>query len=124
MPRVLMVEDDALQRRMYRDALASEYDVTLLPNGHDAMLEDWPSYDCVVVDLFMAGLAGDEVIERAAAHYGDRLPPVILFTASPKSLTSGLHLPATVITKGGGSSGKVLDTLRNGIAYAIAHHSA
>ena len=123
MPRGLMVEGDALQRRMYRDALASEYDVTMLSSGHEAMLEDWPSYDCVVVDLYMPGLSGDTLIQRAADHYGDRLPPVILFTASPKSLTSGLHLPATVITKGGGSSGKVLDTLRNGIAYAIAHHS-
>lgn len=122
MARILIVEDDIHQQRLYEKALAPDHNVVCLSNGYDALREDWPSFDVAIVDLLMEGMPGDALILRASEHYGEKLPPVILFTASPKFLTHRLHIPATIITKGGASS-SVLSELRTAVANAIANHS-
>lgn len=122
MPRILLVENDPLQRNLYVKAL-SDYEVVAVANGHEALDMDWTAFDCCVIDLFMPGLAGDDLIRGMSEYYGDRLPPCILFTASPGYLTTKIQFPDSILLKGGGNVASVLQSLRDKIHESIGVRS-
>ena len=81
MSRILIVEDDANQRELYRQELCDEgYEVVTRTNGEEALeylQHERP--DLVILDICMPGIDGLDLLSRVLEK--DRLLPVILNTA-------------------------------------------
>ncbi len=81
MPKILVVEDDPLQRLLYRGMLEDEgYEVVGVSNSQEALAtikENQP--DIVVLDINMPGMDGLEALTQI--HDLNRNVPVILHTA-------------------------------------------
>lgn len=79
--RLLLVEDDENQRRLYAQELAEEgYDVIEAGSGEAALAkvnEERP--DLVILDISMPGMSGIEVLGKVLGQ--DRQIPVIINTA-------------------------------------------
>ncbi|MBM3460644.1 MAG: response regulator [Armatimonadetes bacterium] len=77
-PRVLFVDDDVIERKVVELTLKGAFQVTVIGSGTDALklLADEP-YDCLLVDMRMPDLDGDEVIRRGTALQPD-IRPVVL----------------------------------------------
>ncbi|MCU0670548.1 MAG: response regulator [Myxococcota bacterium] len=115
--KVLVVEDDRLQREMLHDWLAPHYEVVCAADGFEAfsmLVADPP--DLVVLDLVMPRVSGYELLQslrRAGfempvlvtssrvATAGERLGPLVLgateFLAKPMSRVELLHKVATLL---------------------------
>ncbi|MDB4994957.1 MAG: Serine/threonine protein kinase PrkC, regulator of stationary phase [Myxococcaceae bacterium] len=80
--RVLMVEDDHDILDAMRVALGAEYDLTTVDNGALALaLLSSRRFDVIVLDLFMPGVDGEDVLRALRAR---RIAtPVVLASASP-----------------------------------------
>jgi DNA-binding response OmpR family regulator len=80
--RVLMVEDDHDILDAMRVALGTEYDLTTVDNGALALaLLSSRRFDVIVLDLFMPGVDGEDVLKALRAR---RIAtPVVLASASP-----------------------------------------
>jgi len=82
--RMLLVEDDSVQREKTAEALRSrEWDVETAANGSEAiekLRSQGSAYDVVVLDLRMPELSGDEVLERIQDEEL-QVPPVIVLSA-------------------------------------------
>lgn len=122
--KLLVVEDDRLQREMLRDWLSPHYDVTCAGDGFEAfsaLLADPP--DLVVLDLILPRVSGYELLQsmrRArfempvlvsssrVATAGERLGPLVLgateFLAKPVARVELLHKVETLLRlpRGGG----------------------
>src|SRR5438067_13234061 len=86
---VLIVEDDA----MLRDELAGSlselgYGVVAVSDGNAALarLASSPPPRCVVIDLWLPGLGGSDVVERLAADPDLAGVRVVVMTGTPESL--------------------------------------
>ncbi|MHC4915492.1 MAG: response regulator [Planctomycetota bacterium] len=81
MTKILLVEDDKNQRKLYEQELADEgYEVTSAPGGVEALAElekDRP--DLVIMDISMPGMDGIEALGKILGV--DNTIPVILNTA-------------------------------------------
>jgi CheY-like chemotaxis protein len=82
--RILVVEDDADLRRMFRTALAmSGYEVEEAGDGVDALrLIDNRVPDLIVLDLVLRSLDGVSVQQELAARAITRHVPVVIVTGS------------------------------------------
>lgn len=82
---VLVVEDDAPLRRMFRTALALDgFDVREAGDGLDALrLIDAETPDAVVLDLGLPLISGYTVRQEIAAHAQTRYVPVVVVTGLP-----------------------------------------
>jgi CheY-like chemotaxis protein len=82
--RILVVEDDADLRRMFRTALAmSGYEVEEAGDGIDALrLIDNRVPDLIVLDLVLRSLDGVSVQQELAARAITRHVPVVIVTGS------------------------------------------
>jgi signal transduction histidine kinase/DNA-binding response OmpR family regulator/CHASE3 domain sensor protein len=87
MRRVLVVEDDERQRESIRHLLeAPDVQITGVQTGAAALIElQRSTFDCMVMDLQLPDLSGDELLEKMAAQDGTSFPPVIVYTG--RSLT-------------------------------------
>jgi two-component system response regulator ResD len=85
---VLIVEDDAAVRRMYRAALAfAGYDVVEAHDGPAALLVlEQRTADIVVLDLILPTLNGIAVQQEIAAHASTCHIPIVIVTGSDMSL--------------------------------------
>ena len=85
MNTVLIVEDDADLRRMFRTALAlAGYDSLEAGNGLDALhLIDSNPIAAVILDLGLPIISGFTVRQEIAAHAHTREVPVIVVTGEP-----------------------------------------
>jgi two-component system chemotaxis response regulator CheY len=97
--RVLIVEDDADLRRMFRTALQfAGYDVSEAGDGLEALRAfDRDGFDLLVLDLGLPVMSGQTVLQEIAAQAHTRDVPVVVVTGTP-----GPHdLPAAscVLTK-------------------------
>jgi DNA-binding response OmpR family regulator len=81
-PSVLIVEDDASLRTLYRTALTlAGFDVAEASNGYDALraLEAAPP-DLVILDLLLPVMSGHVVRQELAAQAHTRHIPVVIVT--------------------------------------------
>lgn len=125
-PKLLVVEDDRLQRELLREWLSPAHDVTCASDGFEAfsmLLAERP--DLVVLDLVLPRVTGHELLQsmrRArfdmpvlvassrVATAGERLGPLVLgateFIAKPLVRVELLHKVETLLRlpRGGGSS--------------------
>jgi DNA-binding response OmpR family regulator len=89
-PLILVVEDDAILRSLWRIALKLEaFDVREAGDGIDALrmlAEQRP--DLVVLDLGLPLLSGVSVCQEIAAQTLTRQIPVVIVTASTEDLSS------------------------------------
>lgn len=83
MAKILIVEDDAYVRRLYRRTFVFEkFDVEMAENGQQG-LEKAASYspDLIILDILMEGIDGIEVLKRLKKHDKTKQIPVIMLTA-------------------------------------------
>jgi HAMP domain-containing protein/CheY-like chemotaxis protein/signal transduction histidine kinase len=103
--RLLIVEDDATQRKSLCELIGAEDDIatTAVASG-EAALEALAAndFDCMVLDLKLPGMSGLDLIKAVKAHGAWRRTPIIVYTG--KELTreedTALRLVAdTIIVK-------------------------
>lgn len=89
-PRVLVVDDSSLSRRILTAALTSTYDVVQANDGLEAIqrLEESQDFVCVVTDDDMPGCCGVEVADFVRRTPGISKIPVIVVTAGSASPTA------------------------------------
>jgi DNA-binding response OmpR family regulator len=85
---LLLVEDDAPLRRMYRQALAFEgFDVREAGDGFEALrLVDVELPAAIILDLIMPGVDGFAVLQELAAQAHLSQVPVVVVTGVPLDL--------------------------------------
>ncbi|HUP87522.1 MAG TPA: EAL domain-containing protein [Acidimicrobiales bacterium] len=84
LPRVLVVDDDALLRAVLRDALyEAGYDVAEASDGYEALqVIDDEDVDLVLLDGRLPHLSGREVVQRLRSKNRTRTLPIIMVTAA------------------------------------------
>lgn len=86
--RILVVDDDRMNLVIARDLLESQYDVTCVLSGEEALeylREDTPSM--ILLDLHMPGMSGLEVLEKLQTIDRLKSVPVIFLTADTQKQT-------------------------------------
>jgi len=81
--RILVVEDNDLNRRLFCDVLKSQgFDCEPVSDGRDA-LDKARSYepDLIIMDIQLPNISGLDLIEMAKAEEGLRSIPVLAVTA-------------------------------------------
>ncbi len=96
-PRVLVVDDEAANRRLLSRILSQSMHMTEADSGQVAL--DWLSrepFDLVLLDIMMPGMTGLEVLERLRAEPTTADLPVILISAltDTDDIVRGLQLQA------------------------------
>ena len=81
--KILAVDDSSTYLHALAETLRTEgYDVVLAASGEDALaLLAVQPVDCILLDLMMPGIGGDETCRRVKAAPGIRETPLIMLTA-------------------------------------------
>ena len=111
--RVLVVEDDAVQRESVIRLLSTkDVEVIGVKNAEEALEQlAERTFDCMVMDLNLPDLSGHELLERMASDEVAH-PPVIIYTAAslPPDAELGLRrLSQSIILKEARSPERLLD---------------
>jgi CheY-like chemotaxis protein/signal transduction histidine kinase/HAMP domain-containing protein len=98
--RLLIVEDDALQREQVVSLLADgDIEVTAVENGAAALEAlDAMQVDCMVLDLTLPDIDGFALLERIGANAAWRDIPVVVYTAKDLSRQEIARLSAVAKT--------------------------
>ncbi|MGE0494744.1 MAG: HAMP domain-containing protein [Vulcanimicrobiota bacterium] len=102
--RLLVVEDDAVERKTIVDFIADGNDVEAVAVGtaEDALIAlSMERFMCIVLDLRLPDLSGWELLEIARERHGE-LPPVIIYTGvdlSQEDLEQLSKVSSNVIVK-------------------------
>jgi DNA-binding response OmpR family regulator len=118
---ILIVEDDADLRAMYRVALVlAGYQVRVAIDGLDALrqIDSYPP-DLVVLDLGLPVLSGHVVREQIAASAVTRHISILVVTGTPEKAT-GLDV-ACVLTKPVATD-RLIDAVRSCLAEGAPGH--
>jgi CheY-like chemotaxis protein/signal transduction histidine kinase len=80
--RLLIVEDDALQRESVRQLLSNgDVQITAVASAAEALAHlRKTTFDCMVVDLNLPDLSGYDLLEEMSQQEGVAFPPVIIYT--------------------------------------------
>ena len=111
--RVLVVEDDDVQREAIRHLLDVEgVEITPVPSAGDALdrLRS-TTFDCVVLDLMLPGASGFDLLSRLGEE-GASCPPVIVYTARALTADEERRLrqhAKSIIVKGARSPERLLE---------------
>ncbi|OGB00318.1 MAG: two-component system sensor histidine kinase/response regulator [Burkholderiales bacterium RIFCSPHIGHO2_12_FULL_61_11] len=112
--RVLLVEDDALQRAsVTRLIVDDDVEITAVATGKEALaLLAGTIFDCMIIDLKLPDIQGYELLQRMAAEEIISFPPVIVYTG--RNLTRQeeadlLKYSRSIIIKGARSPERLLD---------------
>ena len=114
MRRVLIVEDDAVQRDAVGQLLKSQ-DVETVGVGTAAECLErlrTESFDCMVLDLSLPDASGFTLLEELSADGGQAFPPVIVYTGRDLSADQEQRLrrySSSIIIKGAKSPERLLD---------------
>jgi signal transduction histidine kinase/DNA-binding response OmpR family regulator len=114
MRRVLIVEDDPVQREALKRLLGSpEVEVVSVQNAADALtLLRETVVDCLVLDLNLPGPSGFDLLERLSEEERYSFPPVIVYTGRALGVDEEQRLrrySQSVIIKGARSPERLLD---------------
>lgn len=97
-PRILCIDDEAVNLKLYRAMLEKRYDLLLLENSDEA-LDAIASFDpdLVILDLMMPGTDGFEILRKIRENRQYDLLPVVIATAlnDRDSRLKGLELGCT-----------------------------
>ncbi|MFP3847522.1 response regulator [Pseudomonas sp. W5-01] len=112
--RILLVEDDALQRDSIARLIGDDdIEITAVGFAQDALdlLRD-NAYDCMIIDLKLPDMLGNELLKRMSIDEICAFPPVIVYTG--RNLTRDeeaelLKYSRTIIIKGARSPERLLD---------------
>ena len=112
--RVLLVEDDELQRDSVIRLIADdEVDITAVQTGAEALaLLASTIFDCMIVDLKLPDMQGHELLRRMSAGDICSFPPVIVYTGRSLSRAEEAELlkySRAIIIKGAHSPERLLD---------------
>lgn len=114
MKRVLLVEDDALQRESIRHLIGEEdIEITAVETGAEAMeLLRNTIFDCMIIDLKLPDMQGNDLLRRMSSETICSFPPVIVYTG--RNLTRDeehelLKYSRSIIIKGARSPERLLD---------------
>jgi CheY-like chemotaxis protein/signal transduction histidine kinase len=112
--RLLLVEDDARQRDSVVALISDDdIDITAVESGEEALaLLRTTVFDCMIIDLKLPDMQGNELLQRMAQEEIASFPPVIVYTG--RSLTraeeADLHrYSRSIIIKGARSPERLLD---------------
>ncbi len=112
--RVLLVEDDALQRQSVVKLIGDEdIDITAVELGEEAIeLLRTTIFDCMIIDLKLPDMQGHELLQRMSTENICCFPPVIVYTG--RNLTRAeenelLKYSRSIIIKGARSPERLLD---------------
>ena len=114
MHRVLIVEDDAVQREAVRSLLGSHEveTVTAATAGECLTLLKDQTFDCMVLDLSLPDASGYSLLETLSKESAYSFPPVIVYTARDLSGEEEQRLrrySKSIIIKGAKSPERLLD---------------
>jgi CheY-like chemotaxis protein/CHASE3 domain sensor protein len=112
--RVLLVEDDALQRESIMRLIGEEdIEITAVEYGNEALklLRD-TLFDCMIIDLKLPDMQGHDLLRRMSEENICSFPPVIVYTG--RNLTRDeehelLKYSRSIIIKGARSPERLLD---------------
>jgi signal transduction histidine kinase/DNA-binding response OmpR family regulator/CHASE3 domain sensor protein len=114
MRRLLVVEDDAVQRDAVIQLLSNEdVEIVGVSTVADAQRQlAAGSFDCIVTDLSLPDATGYDLLERMAENESYAFPPVIVYTG--RSLTADeeqklRRFSSSIIVKGARSPERLLD---------------
>lgn len=112
--RVLLVEDDALQRQSVVRLIGDEdVEITAVESGEEAIeLLHNTIFDCMIIDLKLPDMQGHELLQRMSVENICCFPPVIVYTG--RNLTRAeenelLKYSRSIIIKGARSPERLLD---------------
>ncbi|MBA2673793.1 response regulator, partial [Ramlibacter sp.] len=112
--RVLVVEDDPRQRESVAHLIGDgEVEITAVGLGQEALdaLAD-SVFDCMIMDLKLPDMTGQELLKRIAAGESRSFPPVIVYTGRNLSREEEAELmrySRSIIIKGARSPERLLD---------------
>jgi CheY-like chemotaxis protein/signal transduction histidine kinase len=111
---VLVVEGDASQRDSIAQLVSDEdIQVSAVASGAEALERlRGGTFDCMIIDLALPDMRGNELLERMAAEALGNFPPVIVYTArqlSPREEEELLRHSRSIIIKGACSPERLLD---------------
>ncbi|SDU96116.1 response regulator [Pseudomonas mucidolens] len=112
--RVLLVEDDDLQRDSIARLIGDEdIEITAVGFAHEALeLLRTTVYDCMIIDLKLPDMLGNELLKRMATEDICSFPPVIVYTGRNLTRDEEAELrkySRSIIIKGARSPERLLD---------------
>ncbi|MES2192247.1 MAG: response regulator [Pseudomonadota bacterium] len=112
--KVLLVEDDDLQRQSVTHLIADEdVEITAVATGTEALAQLTNTiFDCMIIDLKLPDIQGSELLRRMSIEDISSFPPVIVYTG--RNLTRDeeadlLKYSRSIIIKGARSPERLLD---------------
>ncbi|HEY4316740.1 MAG TPA: response regulator [Herbaspirillum sp.] len=112
--RILLVEDDVRQRDSVIQLIGDpDIEITAVAFGEEALaLLRTSIFDCMIIDLKLPDIQGNELLERMSQENIVSFPPVIIYTG--RNLTRAeendlLKYSRTIIIKGARSPERLLD---------------
>jgi CheY-like chemotaxis protein len=112
--RVLLVEDDPRQQDSVKALIGEgEVEIVAVSEGAQALRALAESvFDCMIIDLTLPDMSGQELLERMAAGESRSFPPVIVYTG--RNLTRDeeaqlMRYSRSIIIKGARSPERLLD---------------
>jgi len=126
---ILIIEDEASFRRTYQDMFkAAGYDVLIAENGEIGWdLAKAKKPDLIMLDLFLPGLHGFDVLKYIRGDAETKNIPVVITTSmgGDQDIQKGLELGATdYMIKGFFTPREILGKIRSVLANARAGKSA
>ncbi|MYM69308.1 response regulator [Pseudoduganella sp. FT55W] len=112
--RVLLVEDDDRQRDSVVQLITDDdVDITAVGSGAEALeLLRTTIYDCMIIDLKLPDMQGNELLQRMSSESLAAFPPVIVYTGRNLSREEEADLhkySRSIIIKGARSPERLLD---------------
>ncbi len=112
--RVLLVEDDALQRDSISRLIGDEdIEITAVEFGREALeLLRTTVFDCMIIDLKLPDMRGNELLKRMSEEDICSFPPVIVYTGRNLTRDEEIELmkySRSIIIKGARSPERLLD---------------
>ena len=112
--RVLLVENDALQRSSVTELIGDDdVEITAVATGGEALaLLAVTIFDCMIIDLKLPDIRGYELLQRMSTENICSFPPVIVYTGhklSRQEEADLLQYSRAIIIKGARSPERLLD---------------